>query len=319
MSAHGFRSVFAPDLDSYLEFKEKMGSHGRSRVWYLKTFDAYCVAHDRTVFDRETVEGWVIEHLEPWSCRRSWMSYIRDLGRWLHAHGRTDAYVLSDRWKAGSVRAHPYLLSSSEIEAFFTAAAALKARSPWRWQAVAFFTLMCCCGLRTGEARLLRLEHVHLADRRIDVVCSKGNRSRRLPLGAGVTGVLAACDRVSRKQFGPARRAFFVSAAGNEVAASSVGQVFNRIWDEARLPRRAGGQQPRPYDFRHHFAYANVERWAAEGRDVTAMLPYLARYMGHASIQASYYYIHTSPDFMDAYQRVTAQIGIAVLPEVGFQ
>jgi hypothetical protein len=107
MSAHGFRSVFAPDLDSYLEFKEKMGCYGRSRVWYLKTFDAYCVAHDRTVFDRETVEGWVIEHLERWSCRRSWMSYIRDLGRWLHVHGRTDAYVLSDRWKSAPVPAHP--------------------------------------------------------------------------------------------------------------------------------------------------------------------------------------------------------------------
>ena len=58
--------------------------------------------------------------------------------------------------------------------------------------------------------------------------------------------------------------------------------LFNRIWDQAGLPRPAGGQQPRPYDFRHHFAYANVERWMAQGKDVTAMLPYLARYMGHA-------------------------------------
>ena len=31
------------------------------------------------------------------------------------------------------------------------------------------------------------------------------------------------------------------------------------------------------------------------------MLPYLARYMGHATFDSTYYYIHTSPDFMDAY------------------
>ena len=31
-----------------------------------------------------------------------------------------------------------------------------------------------------------------------------------------------------------------------------------------------------------------------------AMLPYLARYMGHADIESSFYYIHTSPEFQQA-------------------
>src|SRR6185437_4638523 len=61
------------------------------------------------------------------------------------------------------------------------------------------------------------------------------------------------------------------------------GTVFGRIWDQAGLPRSAGGQQPRPYDFRHHFAYACIERWMKQRKDVAAMLPYLSRYMGHAT------------------------------------
>jgi integrase len=85
------------------------------------------------------------------------------------------------------------------------------------------------------------------------------------------------------------------------------------------LARLAGGQQPRPYDFRHHFAYANVERWMAQGKDVTAMLPYLARYMGHATVDSSYYYIHTSPDFMDSYADIADNKALSVLPEVGFE
>ena len=77
------------------------------------------------------------------------MSYIRDFGRWLQVHGHRDAYVLSDRWKAPFVPAHPYLLSRAEIERFFTAAADTAGLpSPWRWQAVAFFTLMHSCGLQ---------------------------------------------------------------------------------------------------------------------------------------------------------------------------
>ncbi len=155
MSAHGFTSMFAPQLDAYLEFKEKMGCYGSSRIWYLKRFDTYCTEHDRQVFDRDTVEGWVRERLACSGRYRSWMSYIRDFGRWLKAHENTDAYVLSERWKAPFVPAHPYLLSAHEIESFFAAAARLDAQSPWKWQAVAFFALMHSCGIRTGEARAL--------------------------------------------------------------------------------------------------------------------------------------------------------------------
>jgi integrase len=93
--------------------------------------------------------------------------------------------------------------------------------------------------------------------------------------------------------------------------------MFNRIWDQAGLPRPAGGTAPRPYDFRHHFAYANLERWMAQGKDVAALLPYLSRYMGHATLESTYYYVHTSPDFMAAYTHITAN-SESVLPEVGF-
>jgi hypothetical protein len=100
MNAHGFTSAFAPELDAYLAFKEKMGFYGDSRIWYLKRFDAYCTAHDRAAFDRDTVEGWVTEQLARSGRYRSWTSYIRDVGRWLQVHGYRDACMLSDRWKA---------------------------------------------------------------------------------------------------------------------------------------------------------------------------------------------------------------------------
>src|SRR4029077_18890366 len=121
------------------------GIHWCLRIWYLKQFDAYCAAHDRTVFDKDTVEGWVGGQLQRCGRYRSWMSYIRDVGRWMTMNGIPGAYVLSDRWKAPIVAAHPYLLARREIELFFTAAAQIQTPCPWRWQAVAFFTLMHSC------------------------------------------------------------------------------------------------------------------------------------------------------------------------------
>lgn len=317
MSEHGFISVFASQLDAYVSFKRGMGFVGTSRIWYLKQFDAYCAEAHRTVFDRDTVEGWVTAFLGRAGRYRSWMSYIRDFGRWLRVNGAPDAYVLSDAWKAPVVAAHPYLLSGQEIDLFFNAAAALEVASPWRWQATAFFTLMHSCGLRTGEARALNTCGVDLDDGHIDIMWSKAHRNRRLPLTGQVIEVLDACDRQSSACFA-ARETFFVSAAGTAVTPAAVGVTFARIWDRAGLARPAGGRRPRPYDFRHHFAYSNIERWMSNGTDVAAMLPYLSRYMGHSTFESTYYYVHTSPDFMNSYAELT-RASQSVLPEVGFE
>jgi integrase len=317
MSSHGFTSAFATELDAYLAFKANMGLFGASRIWYLGRFDAYCSEHGCTVFDKDTVEGWVSVQLESSGRYRSWLSYIRGFGRWLKANGANDAYVLSDRWKAPFVAPRPYLLTRREIELFFTAASQIQVQSPWRWQAVAFFTLMHSCGLRTGETRALQTGQVDLDAGHIDIVWSKGNRSRRLPLTGQVIEILNTCDRTSRAHFA-SRRVFFVSATGNQVTPAAVGKMFGRIWDQAGLARPVAGQQPRPYDFRHHFAYANIQRWMMQGNDVAAMLPYLSRYMGHTTFDSTYYYVHTSPDFMDAYAQITRK-SQELLPEVGFQ
>jgi len=315
---HGFTSAFATDLEDYLAFKEAMGFTGTNRAWYLKQFDAYAAYHNLNVFDRVTVEGWVRQRLATCGTYRSWMSYIRDFGRWVATHRDSRAYMLDNTFKAPFVRAQPFLLTSAQIDAFFTAAATITARSPWAWQAVAFFTLMCCCGLRTAEVRALACQDVDLKGQAITIIASKGRRSRRLPLTAEVVGVLHACDQITRKQF-PARDTFFVSSTRAPVDTATVCQMFRRIWDQAGLPRPTSGPRPRPYDFRHHFAYANLERWMANGTDIEAMLPYLSVYMGHATIDSTYYYIHTSPDFLAAYNDITAATNQTLLPPVGFE
>lgn len=318
MTGHGFSSALAEQLDAYVDFKTAMGCYGSSRIWYLRKFDDYCAVHDRAVFDEETVEAWVSSRLATCGPYRSWMSYIRDFGRFLRATGHPGAYVLSDRWKAGAVPPHPYLLSAAEIDSFFTAARELDAASPWRWQATAFFTLMHCLGMRTGEVLGLTPGQVDLPGRHIDVMRSKGRRSRRLPITDEIADILAACDGVSRAESGPGRDTFFVSAAGTRIRPASVGVIFKRIWAAAGLPRPAVGQQPCAYAFRHHFAFANIERWMADGVDVMAMLPYLSAFMGHATVESTYYYVHASPDFMNGYAEITASAA-SLLPEVGFE
>ncbi len=319
MKTPTFTSVFAYDLERFIEFKRNMGCYGASRIHYLRSFDEYCTNHQARVLNQETVIGWVEEKraAQPGS-PPSWMSYIRDFGRWMRTHSHPEAYVLSEQWRAGFHRPQPYLLSQSEITDFFTAAEHLNNSTPWQWQATAFFGLMHSCGLRTCEVQRLAVEDVDLEGKVLNILWSKGNRSRRIPFDDQICQVLFRSDQTTKSSLGPRRQAFFTTSTGAPLGNTAVGVMFNRIWDQAGLPRTEGGPRPRPYSFRHHFAYANIERWMAQGQDVNAMLPYLSRYMGHASLDSTFYYVHTSPDFLKSYAQLSQPYN-GLFPEVGFE
>lgn len=51
----------------------------------------------------------------------------------------------------------------------------------------------------------------------------------------------------------------------------------------------------RPYDLRHRFASAVLQRWIDDGKNIYAMLPYLRAYMGHEDFRHTLYYVHILP------------------------
>ena len=74
-------------------------------------------------------------------------------------------------------------------------------------------------------------------------------------------------------------------------------------------------ERPRAYDFRHHFAWTNLNKWAVEGLDVNAMIPYLMRYMGHQSVKETLYYFRFVPEFFHTNKSMSESLE-ELLPEV---
>ncbi len=130
----------------------------------------------------------------------------------------------------------------------------------------ALYRFLYCCGARCGEARHLRCENVHLNDGYLDILQSKGHRDRRLFLSDELISYLKDYDSAIGFCF-PEREYFFPGPSGNIISESSVPFNFRKIWLAAGL-KRDGKVKPRPYDFRHHFACANIARWSKEGKDV---------------------------------------------------
>lgn len=318
MSGQRYSSALATGIRAFLEFKAGVGVDGETLAWNMRDLDKWCLANGVAELDRQAAEAYFRQRAARSSARQTtWVSYVREFARWLRLNGHPDAYVLPGEYRCRSERPIPYLLSQSEIDAFFESAASYDPPSPMAWEAGALFGLMHSCGLRTCEARRLRVEDVDPAGRTIDVLWSKGHRSRRLAVTDEVAGMLARCGDRTDAEVGAGRAAFFCTGTGGQLTGHAVAQAFRRIWSLAGLPDPTSGRRATPYSFRHHFAYANIERWGREGRDVMAMLPYLARYMGHSSLDSTLYYVHTSPDFMSGFSAEASSLD-SLLPEVGF-
>ena len=293
-------SLFAPYISGLVATKRAAGYAYESAEFHLHDFDRYAALHPACrSLSRELVRGWAKakDGKNP-TVHRTRVSPIRELGKYMQSIGVADAFVVPTPDIRTAQRYVPHFFSHQEITAFFGACDKLQPHGATQARHLVlpvFFRLLYCCGLRTCEARTLRVEQVDLEAGHIDIMRSKGCRSRRIPVPDDVLGLLRRyAARVSEVY--PGRIYFFPTTRADCYSSTSVGDVFKRIWKAAGLGPGCGNR-PRAYDFRHHFALSNLNRWIANGVEVNTMLPYLSRYMGHASLASTDYYLHLVPEF----------------------
>ena len=130
---------------------------------------------------------------------------------------------------------------------------------------------------------MLKREDVNFEKGYIDILKSKGNKDRRIYVSEELLSYLSDYEKKIRMVF-PSRTYFFPCVKStNHVSANNIQYNFKLVWKKA-FPDFSGSKLPRAYDFRHHFAYYNINKWAKMGEDVNVLLPYLSRYMGHSNV-----------------------------------
>lgn len=315
---NNFISNLAPQIEDFIKFKRSLGIQYKTGYYYLKQLDRYNYEHGNySELRKDITESWAMLH----ACKsttgdRSWISPVREFGRYLKSIGHEDAYSLDDRFTIQRYHAEVYLMSDNEIQAFFKECDSyvLQKNIPGRAYVLpALYRFLYCCGSRCAEARNLKCVDVHIDKGYVDILQAKAHRDRRLFLSDELIDYLKRYDKSISESF-PSREYFFPGGHGRICSTTSLSANFRNIWISAGL-KRNGKVKPRAYDFRHHFACANIMRWSIEGKDVHAMLPYLMRYMGHSSLESTYYYIHLIPDFFPQYTALTSSIE-ELIPEV---
>lgn len=291
-------------INRFISYKRDNGYVYKTGSYYLEKYAQSAIETnpDTVVPDKESVDVFLETNKDTPGSLYNAASVLREFSRYLIARGYQDAYLIPAGRVSLPIPVQPYFFTAHEISMFFRECDSVAADPHFRGRHIvlpAMLRLLYCCGLRCKETRVLARRDVNLDKKYLDILQSKGPKSRRVFITEELAEYLTDYDYCIGSLF-PDRRMFFPNRNDNPYSATMLERNFLRFWYDAFPEKKDSGVSIRAYDFRHHFVYANMNRWLRDGRDVNAMLPYLMRYMGHSDIKSTLYYFHLVPDIYGA-------------------
>ena len=91
----------------------------------------------------------------------------------------------------------------------------------------------------------------------------------------------------------------FLTRTGRRVYHTAVDITFRHLLTRCGLRGGKGCPGPRLHDLRHSFACARLLQWYRQGKDVQALLPALATYLGHLKISSTQVYLHATAELLE--------------------
>lgn len=305
--------------DNFITYKRSLGYVYNGQAGLLNNYVTFAERFPSVVNipTKEVTDNYISSISSSTAMLYGTVSVLREFSRYLQVRG-FNAYIIPPKMVRQPVAEDPYFFMQEEIEAFFCKLDEIEPHKSFKGRELVFpalFRLLYCCGLRCKEARTLERSNVHTKELYIDIIQSKGPKSRRIFISSELAEYLDKYDRKISIMF-PERKYYFPHGQ-KCYTSSAVSSNFRRFWIRA-FPDFELKSRPRAYDFRHHFAWTNLNRWASEGLDLNAMLPYLMRYMGHQSVRETLYYFHFVPEFFPTYRNMAEPLE-DMIPEVPYE
>lgn len=318
-----FSSNFKPYIEGLIEQKRAVGYPYDSSSRILRDFDEFCINNYPT---SATLTAEITMH---WASKRSHeqvnnllrrISPVRQLAKYMNGIG-IDAHVIPSNIPNKQLRYVPHVFTQHELSTFFSEIDKCLPSpfSPARHLVIpVFFRLLYCCGLRSSEARLLKVGDIDLSTGKMFIRQSKGHKDRTIMVAEDV---LALCrtyeEKVSRIY--PHRQAFFPNSKGDFYNNSMPDYWFHLFWDHLEVANNCSGNPPRVHDFRHSFSVRRLNLWVMEGRDINAYLPYLSMYLGHVHLTDTDYYLHFISEFFPIFKEKSTLACADLIPEVDYE
>lgn len=318
-----YTSGFADLLERFVYFRNASGSwNDISYGLNLKLFDHYCTdKYPNQPLKQNMIDEWcskrVTENNRSYNCR---ILVIKALIEFLRARNLTDTEP-PHSLKAEKKKYIPHAFSDDELKSFFYECDHISpSQSKDRISAIrkitcpVFFRLLYSSGIRTTEARLLKVKDVDFEHGVLNIRASKGYDQHYVALQHNsMTVVLKQYDTAISK-LEPDRSYFFESHKGNHYTRDWVQNNFEALWKKAN-----GKVKAVAYDLRHHYAITNINGWPEDTFEFNDKLHYLSKSMGHRWIESTLYYYSIVPRLSDTIKEKTETGFNEIVPEVDYE
>ena len=281
------------DFSDHVKLQDLAPSTVENYLCALRRFANHFGADPRTLGDAE-VRSYLLHLREVRKLSPTTLKITRvALNRFFHLFlGIDPPFPVFSEFRVREHKTLPAVLTRGEVRGLLGAVESI------RWRSV--LTLIYGCGLRSSEACKLEVTDIDSAGGHILVRDAKGNKSRRVPVAAGVVDVVRdfyrlhrhpryvfpklppdwrlGLDNTERRIFAHKCRA--LGNATEPVLTRSVSGVWKAVVQARRLNRKG----ITVHTLRHSYATHMLE----DGVN----LRYLSAYLGHASLEQTAQYIH---------------------------
>ena len=300
MNKYLFKGPFAEHIQNHICLKQALGYKYEAEARHLLRFSFFTAEKypKATILTKEITLDWCSKksyESQANQCTRA--SILRQLSIYIESI-EIGSYVLPKGYYPTEEQYIPHIYTEDELQRFFheTDLCHYVSECPYRHFVMpVLFRMIYSCGLRSSEARLLKIADVDLEAGILTIHHSKKDNSRLVPMSDELT---ERCKHyfVNAHIFSKETDWFFPGLNGKPMTIVNVYHNFRRFLWKAGISHGGRGKGPRVQDFRHTYACHCLKKWVIQKKDLSAYLPVLRTYMGHDSFEETSYYLRLTAD-----------------------
>lgn len=313
-------SVISHIVKQYELYKKASGKFSRHTMDRLRRFNEFCA---RTYPSAKVLtEEIVLDYCRKKdtesakSCNNR-ITGIREFLKYANSRGFVNVPLPPTIPRANITLFEPHPFTPDELAQFFNEADNIEPPTNcrdmramlMRVEVPVFFRLLFSTGMRTTEARLLKVEDVDLQSGVINIRYTKSIDEHRVALHESMWSLLQMYN-VKMENLMPGRKTFFPNEYDKPYSGEWVTASFKKLW------KKVSTAHARAYDFRSHYAVVNINGWDYCGIEWMDKLLYLSRSMGHRYIQNTLYYYRLVPLFAHQLENLTGCGYEELLPDL---
>ena len=281
-------------VESYLAVRRATGFTLSNTEYLLRSFAGFAADRKQTHIHTETAIEWAGQAASVAQRHTRYQTVCR-FAQYLRVEDSRHQSPPANYFGYRKTRRVPHIYSRDEINRLIVAATRLPSSGSLLPKTyAALISLVAATGLRISE--VLHLLVSDITSDGLLIRKTKFQKTRLVPLHD--TAVAGIARYLAHRQ--GARRGgdhVFVSDEGQPLVYWKVHSVFRTLLKSAGL-QPSGGRWPRIHELRHTFAVRALEASPVGRQRIGQHMLALATYLGHVNIDATYWYLETTPELL---------------------